>query len=503
MDEFTRRFKAAKSARSDRIDEDGYEVYKFCFNGREDEWLGKRGRNREPAEIFADVVATVAEEFHGDLFNTMFPENSPWVEYEAGVAVPEDAAEEVKTIIEAREGIISKSLSSSNFYDEGPTAFQDTVLGIAAIWSDRHHLNAPINWEAVPASELYIRLGPFGIDDRFREQKFYYADLPALFENANFPKSISDKIKKGGNTKAKVIRGFWTDWTDPGNPVWVQRVRVDDKEIGLDQDLEGPGSCPLVVGRYAAEPRSPWGRGPARRMLPTLRTLDELVRMNLEAMDHKLDPAIVYPNDGFLDLSEGIEAGIGYPAAPGTAENIKELGGGELDYGFFTEERIEERVREGFYRDPMQRGKTPPSASQYIGEEQKTTRRMSRPAGKLWKEFGVGVVQRTEWLETQSGGALQGVDPITVEGKAVTLRPISPLERAQAREEVLTAQSILGIAVENLGPEQAALVINGPKTIGNIKEKMKDTIVEVRTEKELKELMQTAMSAQGGENVPQ
>ena len=95
MDEFARRFKAAKSARTHRLDLDGYEVYKFCFNGREDEWPGRNGRQRKPAEIFADAVSTVAEEFAADLFTTMMPENQPWVEYEAGSAIPEDAKQSV------------------------------------------------------------------------------------------------------------------------------------------------------------------------------------------------------------------------------------------------------------------------------------------------------------------------------------------------------------------------------------------------------------------------
>lgn len=503
MDEFQRRFKAAKSARTDRIEEDGYEVYKFCFNGREDEWRGETRRYREPDEIFADCVANVAEDYVGDLFGTMMPENQPWVEYEAGIEIPEDAVKEVKEAIKEREMLISKALRSSNFYDEGPTSFLDACLGNVAIWGERQHLNEPVTWEAVPCSELYLRIGPRGLEDRFRKQKYHYSDLPVLFPNAEFPQLIADKIKKNSTAKATVVRGFWRNYSDPGNPIWLQRIRVDDKEIGLDRELGPDGSCPLIVGRFNPEPNSPWGRGPARRMLPTLRTLDELVRMNLEAMDHTLDPSIIYPNDGFLDLSDGLEAGIGYPAAPGTAENIREIGGGELDYGFFTEERIEERVREGFYRDVIQKGKTPPSASQYMGEEQKTTRRMARPAGKLWKEFGVGVLKRTEYLESQPGGVLDGVEPITVDERVVTIRPISPLERSQAREDVLTAQSILGIAMENLGPEQTGLLIDGPATIQNIATALKDKIVRVRSQEEIVKLMRSAIQQQQAPNEQQ
>jgi hypothetical protein len=498
MDEFEARLSAAKAQRSDRVQEDGFEVYKFCFNGREDEWRGSRNKLREPEEIFADTVSDIAEDFTGDLFHTMTPENLPWVGYEAGAAVPEDQVKYVEEFIQSREKVISKALKQSNYYDEGPTAFKDAVMGNVAMWVDRHTLSKPIVCEAIPLPELYLRLGPYGIDDRFRERKYYYRDLKELLPGATFDRVLMDKIKNSGKAKATVVWGFWRSFEDPGNPIWLQKVRVDGKSVGLDENLEGEGSCPIIVGRFNALPDTPWGYGPGRKMLPSIRTLDELVRMNLEGMDHTLDPAVVYPHDGVLDLSEGIEAGVAYPSMPGSGDSIQTIGGGQLDYGFFTEERMEERLRKGFYRDMEQRGKTPPSASQYLGEEQKSIRRMARPAGKLWKEFGVGLLKRIEWLETQSGGALEGESFQMLDGQMVLMRPISPLERAQARDEVLVGQSIMQMTVEALGPEQAAVVLDGRATMENVKDKMQDKIVVYRNEKQIQDMMQQFAQMQGG-----
>jgi len=500
MDEFAQRFSAAKSARSGRVEDDGFEVYKFCFNGREDEWKGRNNRTRDPEEIFADVVAGVAEDFFGDLFHTMTPENSPWVGYEAGAGVPEELVDQVEEFIAGREAVISKSIKQSNYYDEGPTAFQDATLGNVCMWVERHSLSAPVTCEAVPLSECYFRLGAYGIDDRFRESKYYYRDLKQLLPDATFSQIIEDKIKNNSKAQAKVVWGFWRDHSDPGNPIWVQNIRVDGEGVGLDKKLEGDGSIPMVAGRFNPQPKTPWGWGPGRRMLPTMRVLDELVRMNLEAMDHTLDPAVVYPHDGVLDLSDGIEAGVAYPSMPGSGDSIQTIGGGQLDYGWFAEEKIEERIRDGFYRDLPQKGKTPPSASQYMGEEQKQIRRMARPAGKLWKEFGVGLLKRFEWLETQPGGALDGENFQMLDGKLVILRPISPLERAQARDEVLVAQSLMQMTQESLGSEQAALVIDGPGTMVKIKEKLNDELVTFRTEDQIREILEQAMQQQGGAN---
>lgn len=500
--EFKRRFAAARAHRRQHVEEDAREIYKFCFNGREREWDDRSSVSDEPEEIFIEAAATVAEEFYGELFSTMTPENSPWAEFEAGNAIEEEQAREAETQIGQFETLIARSLRSSNYYDEGPTAFQDSVVGNIAMWVDRNTLGGPLICEAIPISELYLTLGPNGLEDRFRQQMFYYHDLPQLFPEAKFPKSLKDKIEKSRGGRAKVIRGFWRNYSDPYNPVWHQAIRVDGKPIGLDMDTGEEGSQPIIVGRFNPEPGSAWGRGPARRMLPLLRQFDELVRMMMEGMDRNLDPPFVYPHDGILNLKDGIEAGIGYPSMPGTGDSIQPLLFGSLDYGFFTEERMEQKLREGFYREIEQRGKTPPSASQYVGQENKQVRRMARPATKTWREFGVGLLKRVEYLERQNGGSLQDVELPLLDDKTVIVRPISPLERAQALQDVTTADSIVGMMQERLGPEHTALLVDGPSTYRKVKETLKDRIVEFRTEEQVLQLMQAMQQQQAPNEQP-
>lgn len=501
MDEFQKRFSSAKSHRKDTIEQDAREVYKFCFNGREREWDESTGGDAE--EIFADAVATINEDFHGELFSTMTPENSQWVGFEAGVAIPEDKKDEAKKLIEDREKAIDKALHASNYYSEGPTSFQDACVGNVCIWAERYHLNEAITFEAVPISECYFRLGAHGLDDRFRRKKYFYSDLEQLFPDAQWPKELADKIKRSRG-KAEVIWGFWRSYSDPGNPIWRQEIRVDKKSVGLDKDLEGDGSCPMIVGRFNAQPNSAWGRGPGIRMLPTMRVYDEMVMMNLENMSRHNDYAYTYPHDGMLDLSDGIEDGIGYPAMPGSGDQVRPLGlEGNLDYGFFAEDNFKEAIMNGFYREIEQRGKTPPSASQYMGQEQKQIRRMARPSGKTWIEFGAGVLKRVEFLEIQPGGSLAEEPFLMLDDTTITLRPISPLERAQAREEVLTSQSIMGMAMEALGPEQAAMVIDGPTTMNAIKDKLNDELVKFRTQEEIQQIVQAQQPQPQGAPVEQ
>lgn len=501
-DEFSRRFSAAKAHRSEYMEETAREIYKFCFNGREREWDGAKNRTDYDAdEIFADLIPTVAEEFHGELYSTMTPENTPWVAFEAGNAIDEEIASEAEAELLEFERAIAKSIRTSNYYQEGPSAFQDSVVGTQAMWVERKGLGQPINCKALPLSKCFFMLGPNGLEDRFYRESYYYRDLPALFPRAQFSKKLRDKIDKAKTGRAVVVWGFWRDYKDPLAPQWVHQIRVDNESIGLDEDLGFEGACPIVAGRFNPIPGSAYGRGPGVRMLPSMRVLDELSRMVLEGMDRALDPAFSYVHDGLTDLSDGIESGMGYPRMPGADNSIEPIAlAGNLDYGFFSQERLEMQIRYGFYREPEQRGKTPPSATQYMGEEQKQLRRMARPAGPLWGEFVVGLLKRFEFIEREDGGSLQDQRLPLIESGVVIPRPISPLERAQAREDVITAQSIMEIANQNLGPEQAALLIDGPATFGNIKSSLKDQIVQVRTPEQIRQIIQETQATQ---NAPQ
>lgn len=502
MDEFKQRFSAAKAQRNLIIDTFGREVYKFCFNGREYEWDSSVKSTYEPEEIFTDVQATIAEDFTGELMSTMMPENTPWVSYETGSVVPENKVQEAKQDLEQIETAIERSIKASNFYSEGHSAFQDAVIGNVAMWIDRPRLNGPAICESISAPEMYLRLGPFGIADRFRVKTYFTRDLPALFPNAEWPKKLKDKIEKSKNSRSKVVWGFWPTYEDPENPVWQKQIRVDDEAIGLDEALKEEGEMEFVVGRFNAVPGTPWGRGPGLRMLPTIRVLDAISQMTLEGMDRNLDPAFTYPHDGVLDLSDGIESGLGYPAMPGSGDSIQPIGVVDnLDYGFFSQEQIEERIRNGFYRETMQRGKTPPSATQYMSQETKQLARIARPAASLWREFGVGVLRRFEYLERQSGGLLEGVKLPLIDSGLVAPRPISPLERTQARDDVLMGQSLLEMTMNSVGPEQAGVYIDMPRTMRNVKDRMNDRLVEFRSQEEVQQHMQQmqAMMQQGGQ----
>lgn len=433
------------------------EIFSFICPGREYDFSRRHSTARaDDAETFIDLPEELALDFASDLVTYFTPAEAKWAEYLVTADIPADVVQDVEALVTDREDKLFNLIQTSNYNDIAPQLMFEANHGTPAMWVQKAHLSQPIHCEVVPPHELLVCPGHMGYLDRFREQVVPARNLKALFDgwevDLSSPK-LQQKMMKPG-TNCTVCWGFWLDWTDPGQPIWKYEITVDGDCImkGEPQTL-GPfaGSCPLLIGRFNPLPGKPWGRGPARKILPTMRVYNKVDEVVLTAMDEALHNTLIYPDDGFLDFSEGVEVGRAYPASRGfTREQIYELQKGtNLDYGWLSEERLEERIRAGFYQDgPRQRGDTPPTATQWLDERRRVQKRLGKPSAPLWKELIVPFIQVVERIGVETGDLDEA---ISHDGENISLIPISPLQKAQNQDKVLVARSNLDLGFNVFG----------------------------------------------------
>lgn len=485
--DFSTRYSAAKRWR-DAARPFIEEVLKFCCPGREHDFSRKGGMTEYDTDVFISLGEEMATDLAGDLVTYYTPSETQWAEYLVTMEVPEDQADVITSIVQDREDKLFTLIQASNYNDIAPQwAFEAASHGTPGLWVQKAHLTQPIHFEVVPPHQLLIVPGHLGYLDRFRETPVQASTLKALFEgwddvNLSDPK-IKAKMEKPG-AMCTVIWGFWLDWSDPGRPMWRAEITIDGLRVTPSEPLtlgDLAGSCPLLVGRFNPQAGRPWGRGPGWKALPDLRVLDMVDETVLSGLDQSLRNTIIYPDDGFLDLSEGLEAGKAYPAHRGfTREQIYDLSRNvNVDQGWFTEERIEDRIRRAFYQDgPRQRGDTPPTAAQWLDERRRVQQRLGKPSAPLWTEMIYPLIQRVEFLGVEAG---ELPEAITHDGKAISVQPISPLQKAQNQDEVMTTRSNLDLAV-TVFQDQTANVIDPIATFQNIVKTSGDKLTVVRTE---------------------
>jgi hypothetical protein len=462
------------------------DIFKHCAPGRENDFTtNDRYKRANESQIFHSLGEEMATDLASDLVTYFTPAEAQWASYAVISEVDEDAAAAVQKIVTEREKDLFDLIQMSNYNDISPQwAFEAATHGTPAMWITQSGPMTGLHFEVVPPHQLYITPGHAGYLDRFREVTIPANTLaaalamPDIEVDLSNPK-IANKMKKVGQN-CTVVWGFWLDWSDPGRPQWMTEITVDGHLV-TDQKVvlgEMNGSCPLVLGRFNPQVGRPWGRGPGWKALPDLRTLDKIDEIVLSGLDQALSNTLIYPDDGFLDMSEGIDVGAAYPASKGfTRDQIYELNKTtNLDLGFYTEEAFQERIRMAFYQERVQRGDTPPSATQYVDERRRTQQRIGKPSAPLWTEMIVPMIQRIEMLGVASGKLPEA---LSHNGQDILITPVSPLQKAQNADQVVTARSNLEMAFAAF-QDQTMNIVDGVATFKNVIEASGDKLTVIR-----------------------
>ena len=494
-DDFKDRLDRAKKQKS-FAERDIHEVMKFCDSGADRDERGNPIHKMCDDEVFDSLYAEAAEDFVSDLVRYYIPEDADWLEYGPGTSVPPELEGQVVQLLQQREARLNEEVAVSNFYDVAPQAFEGAKHGTIAMWSHKTVASRSLIFEVVPYEELYIGLGPYGLlDDRFRQREMKGSHVKTEFGTIEgLDRIVQAKIDN--DEKLTVVQGYWRDWSDPAVERWNYELQFDGNTVEIDT-FNSVSEVPLHVGRFNPRAGRAWGYGPGRRLLPDIRTHDEVSQMMLEGLERDLDPPIFGPDDGQIDASQGFRSGTFYPVMPGTAQEIQAMPQRSLDASFFTEATYEEKILRGFYQDgPRQRGKTPPTAAQWLDERQAIQRRIGRPAAPLWTEFLKHVIQRVDRSLVERK-VLQ--EKVEIDGEIVTVAPLNPLIKAQRQEDAQIANVILG-QIAQYAPDQLPLLVDMPATFTKVKEQLGDEIVQIRSEADMQAMAQQAAAAaqQGG-----
>lgn len=462
------------------------EIFKFCCPIRQHDFTEHNIKNYE-VENFHSLPEELASDLAGDLVSFYTPPEAIWANYAVVTEVDEADADAVRSLVSERERDLFDMISMSNYNDVAPQwGFEAATHGTPALWVTQSSIADQMHVEIVPPNELLITQGHRGILDRFRETIILAENLEAALFMPGIQVDLSGdpalkRMMQTPGARVKVCWGFWVDWSDMSRPQWRMEITVQGKRVTEESVVLGEfaGSCPLLVGRFNPITGRPWGRGAGWKALPDMRTLDKVEEIVLTAMDDTLRDTFIYPDDGFIDMSEGLERGRAYPASRGfTRDRIYEFPKSPApDAGYFQEAKLEDRLRVAFFQDgPRQTGDTPPSATQWLDERNRVQRRIGKPSAPLWTELFVPFIQRVEYLGVSTGRIPEA---LSHNGANIKVVPVSPLQRAQNQDKVLTARSNLDLGF-SVFQDQLFGVVDPIKTFTNIIEASGDELTKLR-----------------------
>lgn len=453
-------------------------------------------RPKDAGEAAISLGMEVASDFVAEILNTFIPSTQEWAEQKPGVDLAENQWLDIEQKVREQTRSIFDAIRASNFYEAAALGFEpDLPVGTVAMWISDLRPAEPIVCQPVPIRELEINVGPYGgVDDRFIVRWVKHRQLPAVLPGVDLPEEIARRVEKAPHEACEVRWGWWRDWARMDDVVWRAVVMIGDK-IVWSGEAKGEGSCPLIVARFGADPMFPFGKGPALRALPEYRRLDEVELMKIENFDFGIHPPFTYPDDGVVNLANGIEPGKGYPVRPGNGRDFVKLSfEGDPNIAEFVTADIERRIRRLHYVDfPEQKGDTPPTRAQWLDQMARAMRRIGTPGLTFWKEMCGGVFHRFKFLQTVRGA----IEPIQLNGKQIALVPYNPAEAAQDQQDIAQADSLLEIAQTRF-PQTAEVAVDQFATLKNLKQKMRDEIVVLRDPAQLQQTIEQLAPVLGG-----
>jgi len=455
-----------------------------------------KSKPKDDAELMTSFAGEVADDFAEMLMSSFTPPEADWAERKI-MGLDDARAAQFNEQAKKDDKKIFGMIRASNYYAEkGKLAVPDAAIGVVSLMIDSMGNDRPVNCRGIPIRELEFNLGPDGrIDDRWECRQTRYRYLPALLPDVDFAKfpKLAKKIRDEGKKSVMVQWGFWRLWDRRDDEVWQHVVLVGD-ELVFDGELVGQGACPMVVGRFGATPDFAWPDGPMLKVLPELRQLDYSREAIVENIDFRNRPPRAYEDDGVINLEGGVEPGMFYPkrAAQGRTifENIFDPG--EIDVAMLDEANLKDRIRRMHYVDyPEQKGKTPPSASQWLDEMVLKQRRIGTPGHSFWREEPFETFQRFRFIAEQRGT----IQKIKVPGGA-SLQPYNPAQRAFENQEVLTGTRFAQIGA-SIFPQTWQVAVDELQTLANFKQKLGDEIVVLRSKEDIAEKTEQLASLAG------
>lgn len=439
---------------------------------------GMTVRADEADSLFDPILQEVAEDFASDTLHRIMPRESNWLSYEPEQTLPQEVRQALSAPLKERTDKIFSAVRQSNFYSEAGAEWAfDLGHGTAALICNDYGAGEPICFEAIGPHQLLIERGAKGkLSLLGREFTLPLEEAHATWPKAKWPQKLLNKLANKSQKRMSVrclevaVRVY-----DPGDEKWTWTVAVDDHVIH-EEELVGVGSCPIIVTRWRSISTTAWGVGPLRKAVADGKTLDQVAYLKLKNLGKQVDPPTVYDDDGVLNPEGGVGAGMWIPRLPGS--RIDQLDSGQIEVAYYEQGQLQDNVRRaGFQSGPRQEGKTPPTAFQWREQMSEEGRRLEQPTGKLYEEGVIAILNRVEYLLTERGD----VAPVlTVQRKAIRVRPLNPLAKQQDSEKLVNAGNLLNIARSSFDPQTLAATIDMGATFENMKAAADDSIIVIR-----------------------
>ena len=303
-----------------------------------------------------------------------------------------------------------------------------------------------LKFRSVPLSSCYIAESYMGmVDTLYRKLELTVRQAIQMFGEESLPGKIQDELRATSDTDRVLGRtevfihcvGPREDYdpTSPfafNKPFYSVTVHESTKEVVKESGFD---RFPYFVPRWRRSSGEKYGRSPGIKLLQDIRVLNAVSKSALSAASKEADPPVQMPDSGFLRPARLGPGGLNIyrSSSQGRIEPIQT--GARSDRAYAIIERVEERIRQGFYNDMFHMPEIDRmTATEVLQRQQQNQQLFSPTLNRLFVELLNPIVFEGYDYATRVG-AIEP-PPEGLEDRPIEVHYTSPLARAQKASEM-------------------------------------------------------------------
>jgi hypothetical protein len=467
------------------------DCYEYCLPLRQRSYMSSPG-DRRTDRLFDTTACEAIQDFASNWLDDIWPTDSAPFAFNAGKAVADNVRSEVDRALQPVAEDIIATINDSNFRAAAHEAGLDYAIASGVLMIEDGDAVDPINCTALPLSECWLGLGPRGRKDRlYRPRKLKVSDIEVLWPKMTWPQGMSEASNP--DAELEVLEGIERDYSVRGTERWNYRAVLKEKAYPIASGTyEGHGSCPFIAFDYMRVASEILGRGPAQIAMPDIKTLNLIKEMILEYGDLAIGGLWQAEDDGVINPDTIVlEPRTIIPKAAGSKGLEAIEIAGDFNLSQIVVENLQMTIRRVFNINDLGPPQgTPASATEILQRTADRAKRQAGPYSRSITEFLFPVVRRVAHIRVKQGA----IKLPAIDGRTVVLKPLSPLTRAQAQDEILRHDRTLEMIAARFGPQAVNLLVKQEEYGQWLGQKMGFNPNLMRNKVELKQLAQMVAS---------
>lgn len=402
-------------------------------------------------QVYDGTAVDAAEELACGLHSYLSSPTERWLELNLDLQNEYDKAATALAIVKDPEALLWLDIVADIIYDcysDPEVNFNPSIheayldlasFGTAILNQEWDYKVNNIVFKDFPLAECYFIENSQGkVDTIWREFEWTGRQIEDFFSDDEFKgaKKLSEAVNKDkGRDKSFTMIHHVCPRTERGygKMIATQKAFASYWVCSTTQETlreSGYDGFPYQVSRWVKLGGEVYGRGPAMKCLPDLKSLQAMERVMLKAGQKAVDPPLVVPDDGFL---------LPIKTAPGSlifkesgAEKIEALEfKGNLQFGREQADQKREYIRKCFYSEWLKRfhKNREQSATEVNDDRDEMLRFLAPMLGRQQTELLGPTIQRTYALLAAKGKIPPA--PQILKGKTLKIGYINSAARAQ------------------------------------------------------------------------